>query len=182
MKGMILMADTGKKGVFSGKRNRQKNGTNGGGTTAQQSTTTTQSAPATTTQSAPAPAAQTQQKKPAAPMDIKEIVAHLAGDHGKLRGTVEEHGKELGEQRTELDELKARVDALEGKKKAPADKVVDAFCYYPGGDTSKPLSDPTENFWVAVQAGQTKVVQVKARVGKDGKLVALSPEEAAKYA
>ena len=135
-------------------------------TTTQNTTTTAQNTQASTQQT----------------LDLKKIVADLAGDHGKLRGTVEEHGKELGEQRTELDELKARVDALEGKKKAPADKVVDAFCYYPGGDTSKPLSDPTENFWVAVQAGQTKVVQVKARVGKDGKLVALSPEEAAKYA
>ena len=130
-------------------------------TTTQNTTTTAQNTQASTQQT----------------LDLKKIVADLAGDHGALRCTVEKQG-------TVLDELKARVDALEGNvAAAKTDKVVDAWAYYPGGDTSKPLSEPTDNFWVAVQAGQTKVVQVKARRdAASGKLTALSPEEAAKYA
>ena len=146
------------------KHNRKNNPSNGGS-----SATMTQAQ----TQSQPQTA-----KKPGT-LKIEDIVAEMAGKCGEVEKVVLKHEGDIRDQGARMDEFDARLSALEGKK--ASEKVVDAYCYYPGGDTSKPLSDPTDNFWVAIQSGAGKIVKVKARL-KDGKLEALSPAEAAKYA
>ncbi|MBQ1387500.1 hypothetical protein IIY68_01770 [Candidatus Saccharibacteria bacterium] len=172
-----------KKGKWSGKRNG--NGDNN--TTAQSasvSAATTQNGAAaqgaTTTQGATTSVAQAQQKKPATstPGNLNQMEwSDVAGELAKAQVRTNER----------VDKLEAAVNALtKGESPKPdTGEVVDAYRYYPGGDKSKPLSDPTLKYWVAVQATDYKVeliYRVKARLYGDGRLVALSPEEAAKYA
>lgn len=129
---------------------------------------------------ASASTAQAQRKKPAtaSPSNLNQMEwSAVAGELAKAQ--VKTSGR--------VDKLEAAVDALmKGEGPKPDEgKVVNAYRYYPGGDKSKPLANPTLDYWIAVQAADYKVefvYLVKARLYGDGRLVALSPEEAAKYA
>ena len=135
---------------------------------------------ATTTQGTSTSAAQAQQKKPATstPGNLNQMEwSDVAGELAKAQVRTNER----------VDKLEAAVNALtKGESPKPdTGEVVDAYRCYPGGDKSKALSDPTLDYWIAVQASDYRVeavYKVKARLYGDGRLVALSPEEAAKYA
>ena len=156
----------------------QAGATQSQGTTASQNGAAVQST--TTTQGTSTSAAQAQQKKPttSTPGNLNQMGwSDVAGELAKAQVKTSER----------VDKLEAAVDALiKGKSSKPdTGEVVDAYRYYLGGDKSKALSDPTLDYWVAVQAADYKieyVYKIKARLYGDGRLVALSPEEAAKYA
>ena len=156
----------------------QAGATQSQGTTASQNGAAVQST--TTTQGTSTSAAQAQQKKPAT-----STLGNL--NQMKWSDVAGELAKAQVETSKRIDKLEAAISAsTKGESPKPDEgKVVNAYRYYPGGDKSKPLANPTLDYWIAVQAADYKVefvYLVKARLYGDGRLVALSPEEAAKYA
>ena len=97
--------------------------------------------------------------------DVKDIKTVMT-DQGNRLKSVEEKTDTLAK---EVDDLKKRVKVAEESAKTGGKKrSVTGFRYYPGGDLSKPLSDPIEDYWEACQlGGGFRIVKVKCRRNGD---------------